>query len=119
MIGDLLQELVTAAASVMRSNYGTVAINFSKEISLKDFVEKMRETDADITPEDVAVRLQHVVTSRLVGQTLCMPTHIVATLLLTFRQGLTLTELQSQFDWAYAMIKARGGVVLCVETQVG
>ena len=113
---------------MLRSNYGTVAIKFSREISLKSFIANM-EADAatgdnqdnknvPLTADKIATQLQNVVTQRLVEQSLCMPTHLMATIFLAFRQGLTLTELQSKFDWLYELIKSRGGSVRGVEAQV-
>eukprot|EP00750_Incisomonas_marina_P014133 INCI17608.4.p1 GENE.INCI17608.4~~INCI17608.4.p1 ORF type:complete len:1235 (+),score=194.75 INCI17608.4:93-3707(+) len=124
---ESLKELVGATASVLRSNYGTVAIKFSREISLKSFIANM-EADAatgdnqdnknvPLTADKIATQLQNVVTQRLVEQSLCMPTHLMATIFLAFRQGLTLTELQSKFDWLYELIKSRGGSVRGVEAQ--
>ena len=130
-----VQELVSAARTVLRSNYGTVAITFSRAVSLKEYVAQVQEEkDSDylvaigtseddprpgrVTAEEVTTLLQHTVTERLVEQTVCMPTHLVATTLLAYRHGLTLTELQDKFDWLYNVIKSHGGVVRGVESKV-
>lgn len=52
-------------------------------------------------------------------QSLCeiMPTHMVATLLLMFRRGISRAQLVSKLDWLRREILTRGGRVILFETQ--
>lgn len=47
----------------------------------------------------------------------CMPTHLVATLLLQYRHGIAMTELVSKVHWLHEEIHHRGHSVVCVEAE--
>ena len=134
-LGNLLK-----SAQVLSQSFGRIALTFGAPISAHSLLPQLARdldmpritcvgepapgpTDCNVAYRESAARapLMRAVANRLVGaihgSTAAMPTHLVATLCLQYRQGIGMASLVKQVEWLRRQVVARGGRVACTEGQ--
>ncbi|OQR94316.1 fatty acyl-CoA reductase [Thraustotheca clavata] len=104
------------SAHVLRKDFGSISVQFGTPIHVKDFVEeyeKKQSVDPKTKePISLVTDLAYTITESMVQKATCTPTHLVATILLLFRNGISREQLVGQTDWLRNQIVLRGGRVL-------
>ncbi|TMW61970.1 hypothetical protein Poli38472_009463 [Pythium oligandrum] len=114
-LGALLKSL-----HVTRQNFGSISVEFATPINVRDYAQAMiaSNSPSDLLEIDAATRqdlvrdLAYDITDAMIGSATCTTSHIVATLLLIYRQGISKAELVKQTDWLRLEILRRGGRVM-------
>ncbi|KAL9644790.1 hypothetical protein ABK040_012444 [Willaertia magna] len=112
-LGNLLK-----ASSVVWNKYGDIHVKVAEPISLKDYVEQLKEENSSFDPfynkedkTELVKRLGSKITYQLNQSSVIMPTALIATILLTYREGISMDELQAKTNWLKRQIIMRGGTV--------
>ncbi|GLE07792.1 hypothetical protein PINS_up018458 [Pythium insidiosum] len=95
---------------VTRRNFGSISVQFAAPISVREYVA----TRSAPTPEEPLALVRDLafeVTAAMVGAATCSTSHLVATLLLVYRQGIARAELVQQTNWLRLEVLKRGGRV--------
>ncbi|EQC28635.1 hypothetical protein, variant [Saprolegnia diclina VS20] len=104
------------SAHVLRKDFGSISVQFAPAIHVKEFVAAHAKADVrdSVTNEPISLvtDLAYAVTESLVQKATCTPTHLVATILLLFRNGISKEQLVAQTDWLRSQVVQRGGRVL-------
>ncbi|EQC41099.1 hypothetical protein SDRG_02148 [Saprolegnia diclina VS20] len=104
------------SAHVLRKDFGSISVQFAPAIHVKEFVAAHAKADVrdPVTNEPISLvtDLAYAVTESLVQKATCTPTHLVATILLLFRNGISKEQLVAQTDWLRSQVVQRGGRVL-------
>jgi len=101
------------SAMILRENFGFVSVQFSDHISVRAMLQRNQET----TLQEFAPKLGLQVVDAMNSAAVCMPIHLVSTLLLTYRHGMTLEQLVPSVEWLRMEIIKRGGYVACSEGE--
>eukprot|EP00818_Percolomonas_sp_WS_P008727 CAMPEP_0117435514 /NCGR_PEP_ID=MMETSP0759-20121206/522_1 /TAXON_ID=63605 /ORGANISM="Percolomonas cosmopolitus, Strain WS" /LENGTH=1144 /DNA_ID=CAMNT_0005227067 /DNA_START=6 /DNA_END=3442 /DNA_ORIENTATION=- len=107
------------ARNVIKNKYGDIYIKFASPISLRDYIEQEKHMhNSGFDPKHNADDKMHLVrdlgyriTYSLNEASVIMPTSIVSTLMLRYREGLGKDELIEKVLWLKDLIKERGGRV--------
>jgi len=118
------------ARDVLRNRYGDIQVKVANPISLKDYVaqatDEIRNEDdgqhfdpfADTGSKHKLIRkLAYSITHELNQAAVIMPTSLVATILLSFRDGISLEELILKTTWLKQQIVLRHGRINWEEQQ--
>lgn len=92
-------------------SFGYISVQFGEHIMARQ--ELQRATPAVSPARALGLQIIHA----MQGAAVCMPIHLVATLLLTYRHGLTLDQLASSVEWLREEVLRRGGHVACAEGE--
>ncbi|ETW07168.1 hypothetical protein, variant 2 [Aphanomyces invadans] len=101
---------------VLRQDFGSVSVRFGPPIHLNEFVGAYKASPPvdSKTHQTVSLvtDLAYTITASMIRRATCTPCHLVATILLMFRNGVTKEQLIGQTNWLRKEIVARGGRVL-------
>ena len=121
--GESLSALISASSVLLRK-YGDIHVKIAEPISLKDYVENMKSESPSFDPfgqdddkNTLVKNLGTKITYDLNQSVVIMPIALVSTILLTYREGISMEELQSKTDWLKNQIISRGGNVYWSKTQ--
>jgi glycerol-3-phosphate O-acyltransferase len=102
---------------VTRQNFGSISVQFADPLSVKDYAHAMaqgEELSPDFAPEQrqtLVRELAYDITDAMTAASTCTTSHLVATLLLLYREGISKAELVNQTKWLRLEILRRGGRV--------
>ncbi|KAH9104548.1 hypothetical protein LEN26_015010 [Aphanomyces euteiches] len=101
---------------VLRQDFGSVSVRCGAPIHLRQFIQQHNVSpplDAKTNqPVPLLTDLAYTITETMVRRATCTPCHLVATILLMYRNGITKDQLVAQTEWLRSEIVARGGRVL-------
>jgi glycerone phosphate O-acyltransferase/fatty acyl-CoA reductase len=104
------------------ANLGRISIHFSENpFDLEGYVKSYTQGQKSLLISDAASRmtfnehLAYKVVYELCNNVEVMPTHIVASLLLMYRQGITKNQLIQKSDWLRGEILKRNGKIAFIE----
>jgi glycerol-3-phosphate O-acyltransferase len=106
----------------LSSDLGRISVRFSDQmLSLKTLYQQFEsqnlKSEGLLQPKALPEFVTTFVVRQLTHNIECMPTHIVASLLLANRRGLKRQDLASQSDWLCKQIKSRGGRICFFEGE--
>eukprot|EP00474_Spongospora_subterranea_P005553 CRZ06011.1 hypothetical protein [Spongospora subterranea] len=110
-IQETLRNLISASKSVLSSSFGRISIRIGTPISVLNAVN-LQSNLHDIT-RPLAYRISYELQS--LGEV--MPTHILSTLLLMYRRGISHSQLVTKFCWLRREILNRNGRVILFEAE--
>ncbi|KAJ0402632.1 hypothetical protein ATCC90586_010871 [Pythium insidiosum] len=96
---------------VTRRNFGSISVQFAAPISVRDYVAAQTQTQHEPEPHALVRDLAFEVTAAMIAAATCSTSHLVATLLLVYRQGIARAELVQQTNWLRLEVLKRGGRV--------
>ena len=106
---------VLKAVEVLRMNLGTMYVDFCQPISVSQYTAEMQKEKPEFDPfrkqqDRVALnfRLAHDIVFRLQKEIRMMPTNMVASIVLLYRQGISKLELRQKVDWLGSILTERG-----------
>lgn len=102
-IGALLKSL-----SVARENFGSISVQFGQPIDIKQYVAQYATQKHSGIVRDLA----YDITDSMIACAACMPSHLVATVLLNYRNGISKSVLVQQTNLLRLEILKRGGRVV-------
>ncbi|KAI9905802.1 hypothetical protein PsorP6_014334 [Peronosclerospora sorghi] len=102
------------AMPIVRKQFGSISVQFGLPVDVKSHVEHLvaRGHDDVRHPSTLVNDLGYVITDALVANATCVMSHVVATILLVYRQGISREELVRQANWLRHEISRRGGRVI-------
>ncbi|GBG27496.1 Fatty acyl-CoA reductase 1 [Hondaea fermentalgiana] len=92
--------------------FGYVSVQFGEHIMAREALQR-----AAPPPPSPARALGMRIIDAMQQAAVCMPIHLVATLLLRYRHGLTLDQLVPSVEWLRSEVLRRGGHVACAERE--
>lgn len=102
-IGALLKSL-----SVARENFGSISVQFGQPIDIKEYVAQYETQKHTGLVRDLA----YDITDSMIACAACMPSHLVATVLLNYRNGISKSVLVQQTNLLRLEVLKRGGRVV-------
>ena len=93
-------------------NFGSIAVSFGEPLELDAFVQ---DHPLESEPRQLVENLGYAVTDAMSAMARCMPIHLVASLLLMYRQGISKSHLVELTDWLREQVLARGGTVVGIQ----
>eukprot|EP00005_Dracoamoeba_jomungandri_P007473 CAMPEP_0174269562 /NCGR_PEP_ID=MMETSP0439-20130205/41507_1 /TAXON_ID=0 /ORGANISM="Stereomyxa ramosa, Strain Chinc5" /LENGTH=689 /DNA_ID=CAMNT_0015358411 /DNA_START=1180 /DNA_END=3246 /DNA_ORIENTATION=+ len=113
-----LKRLLLAAQWVLSLDLGRINVQFATPVYLNQFTSQLTSNNQGFNPFDdphdrkyLVNELGYRITRDIESNTVCMSTGIVATLLLTHRNGITQQELVEKYKWLSRQVALRGGWV--------
>ena len=97
----------------MSQKFGCISVRFGTPIHLNKYCTQAGKKD--MSSHALVSQLAYDITNVMTQRSACMPSHLVATLLLMYRQGISKTQLVVLTNWLRLEVLLRGGHVLCVE----
>ena len=120
---ETLQNLIKAR-TVLRKKHGDIDVRFAKPINIAEYSKRfiqMKQAQQPNKPfdpftnaDDKKQFVQHLgykIAHDLDKTTICMPTALIATILLAHREGLAFDQLVDKYCWLKDLIASRGGKV--------
>lgn len=106
---------VVRGVSVLSSNFGTMMVDFCKPIQISEFTAQKMKENPDFDPftkkqdqQKLNFDLANEIVHTLQRNIRIMPTTIVASLILLYRNGISKAELATKTQWLTLVINARG-----------
>jgi hypothetical protein len=99
---ESLVNMLRAAPRAMGQSFGKVSLQFSAPVSLRALLGER------VAERAIGLRLL----SSLEASSVCFTTHLVASLLLMYRHGATLEQLERASVWLRLQVEARAGHVV-------
>ncbi|GMF60546.1 unnamed protein product [Phytophthora fragariaefolia] len=110
-IGALLK-----AMPVVRKKFGSISVKFGVPLDVKQHVDatlaRAEEQEVFVPTAAIVEDLGYAITDALIDNATCAMSHVVAAILLVYRQGISKQELVRQADWLRLEILRRGGRVV-------
>ncbi|KAE9334826.1 hypothetical protein PR003_g13333 [Phytophthora rubi] len=104
------------AMPVVRKKFGSISVNFGVPLDVKQHVDatiaRVEEQETFVPTSAIVEDLGYAITDALIANATCAMSHVVATILLVYRQGVSKQELVRQADWLRLEILRRGGRVV-------
>ncbi|KAG2507431.1 hypothetical protein JM16_008956 [Phytophthora kernoviae] len=104
------------AMPVVRKKFGAISVKFGEPLDVKQHVDAQlarAEAQEIFVPTSTIVEdLGYAITDALITNATCAMSHVVAAILLVYRQGISKQELVRQADWLRLEILRRGGRVV-------
>lgn len=104
------------AMPVVRKKFGSISVNFGVPLDVKQHVDatlsRAEEQETFVPTSAIVEDLGYAITDALIDNATCAMSHVVAAILLVYRQGISKQELVRQADWLRLEILRRGGRVV-------
>ncbi|POM78346.1 Fatty acyl-CoA reductase [Phytophthora palmivora] len=104
------------AMPVVRKKFGSISVKFGVPLDVKQHVdaalERGEKQEMFVSTSAIVEDLGYAITDELINNATCAMSHVVATILLVYRQGISKQELVRQADWLRLEILRRGGRVV-------
>lgn len=101
---------------IVRKKFGCISVKFGTPIDVKKHVSDARahaeKHNESVSTSAIVKDLGYAITDALICNATCAMSHVVATILLVYRQGISKQELVRQADWLRREILQRGGRVM-------
>ncbi|CAI5709560.1 unnamed protein product [Peronospora effusa] len=114
-----IRESITAlfqAMPVVRKKFGSISVQFGMPLDVKKYIDaklaSAEEQETFIPTSTIVEDLGYAITDALIENATCAMSHVVATILLVYRHGISKQELVRQADQLRLEILRRGGRVV-------
>ena len=101
---------------VVRKKFGSISVQFGVPLDVKKYIDaklaRAEEQETFIPTSAIVEDLGYVITDALIENATCAMSHVVATILLVYRHGISKQELVRQADRLRLEILRRGGRVV-------
>ena len=108
------------SSKILGHNFGTISVQFGEPVSVREYLLKhdrraalTRGGQSHLTLRELA----YDISASQMRAAVFMPTHLVAALLLTYRNGISRAQLVQRCEWLRAEVVRRGGHVACAEAK--
>ncbi|RLN91238.1 hypothetical protein BBJ28_00025347, partial [Nothophytophthora sp. Chile5] len=104
------------AMPVVRKKFGSISVKFGAPLDVKRHVDaqlaRAEAQETFVSSAAIVEDLGYAITDALISSATCTMSHVVASILLVYRQGIAKQELVRQADWLRLEILRRGGRVV-------
>ncbi|EEY56496.1 fatty acyl-CoA reductase, putative [Phytophthora infestans T30-4] len=104
------------AMPIVRKKFGSISVKFGVPLDVKQHVDaaltRAEEQEMFVPTSAIVEDLGYAITDALIDNATCAMSHVVAAILLVYRQGISKQELVRQADWLRLEILRRGGRVV-------
>ncbi|CAH0474985.1 unnamed protein product [Peronospora belbahrii] len=114
-----IRESITAllkAIPIVRKKFGSISVKFGAPLDVKQYFDaKLAHAEKQATTVSTSAIVAHLgyaITDALIENATCAMSHVVATILLVHRHGISKQELVRQANWLRLEILRRGGQVV-------
>ena len=90
-------------------------MSFGEPLELDAFCLAQQQSGVTSEPRELIENLGYAVTDAMSAMARCMPIHLVASLLLMYRQGISKSHLVDFTDWLQEQVSVRGGTVVGIQ----
>jgi glycerol-3-phosphate O-acyltransferase len=106
---------IISAVEVLRTNLGTMYIDFQDPIHLSEYTAKAQQNTPGLDPFknkkdqlELNAQLAHTIVFKLQSALRMMPTTMVASIVLLYRKGISKQELRQKVEWLGMILNDRG-----------
>ncbi|CAK9022477.1 Fatty acyl-CoA reductase 2 [Durusdinium trenchii] len=113
-------ENLLKSVMLLGKTFGFVSIQFGEHLSVQGMLRDRAANRALQATPTLAMRARALdlqLVDCMHEASVCMPIHLVATLLLMFRHGVSLEQLAPSVEWLREEVLLRGGHVACAEGE--
>lgn len=104
------------AMPIVRKKFGSISVKFGVPLDVKQHVDaalaRAKEQEMFVPTSTIVEDLGYAITDALIKNATCAMSHVVAAILLVYRQGIAKEELVRQANWLRLEILRRGGRVV-------
>ena len=101
---------------VVRKKFGSISVKFGVPLDVKQYVDatlaRVGKQEVSVPTSAIVEDLGYAITDALIENATCAMSHVVATILLVYRQGISKPELVRQAGRLRLEILRRGGRVV-------